>query len=393
MSFLTWGAVPVPDRERVVILGAGFGGLELASRLSEALPGRLDITLIDRSAGFTFGFSKLDVLSGRHSPAAVELSYDAVALPGVEFRRAHITAIDPVKRRVVTDAGTFDADILVVALGADYDPAATPGFVESGFEFYSVQGAQRLHDHLDTFEGGDLLIAILGVPFKCPPAPYEGALLLDEMLVARGVRDATRMELVTPMPSPIPVSAPASEAILAALAARDIHYTANHRVHAIDPATQQAHMGDQSRHFDLFVGVPIHRVPEVVERSGLTQGGTDGWVAVDPKTLQTPHPGVYAIGDCCDAPVPRAGALAEAAARTAAEHIVATLTGGAAQPFGGAGACYIELGGGLVGKVAADFLTGPAPVAPFDGPSVAYAEEKAQWAADRRARWFVNAPR
>ncbi|HMC68805.1 MAG TPA: FAD-dependent oxidoreductase, partial [Mycobacteriales bacterium] len=200
--------MPLPDHERVVILGAGFGGLELAARLSEALPERLSITLIDRNKGFTFGFSKLDVLYRGQTPAEVEISYDAVAMPGVEFRRAHITAIDPVKRRVVTDAGTHDADILVVALGADYEHAATPGFVEAGFEFYTVAGAQRLREHLETFEGGDVLLAILGVPFKCPPAPYEAVLLLHDQLVQRGVRDATRIELITPMGSPIPVSPP-----------------------------------------------------------------------------------------------------------------------------------------------------------------------------------------
>src|SRR4051795_6124561 len=149
----------MPDHDRVVILGAGFGGLELAACLSEALPERLTITLIDHNKGFTFGFSKLDVLFRRQTPAEVEISYDAVAMPGVEFRREHITAIDPAARRVVTEAGTYDADILVVALGADYDHEATPGFVEAGFEFYSVAGAQRLYERLEAFEGGDVLMA------------------------------------------------------------------------------------------------------------------------------------------------------------------------------------------------------------------------------------------
>lgn len=384
----------VPEHEHVVILGAGFGGLELAAQLSEALPERLSITLIDRNRGFTFGFSKLDVLYGRQTPDDVEISYDAVAMPGVEFRRAHITAIDPAARRVVTDAGTYDADVLVVALGADYDPAATPGFVEVGFEFYTVAGAQRLFERLETFEGGDVLLAILGVPFKCPPAPYEAALLLHDHLVAKGVRDETTIELMTPMPSPIPVSASASSAIVDALTARNIRYTPNTLVQAVDPATREAHIARGSRRFDLFIGVPVHRVPEVVAKSGLTNGGSDGWVAVDPKTLQTPFPNVYAIGDCADAPVPRAGVFAESAARTAAAQIIASLTGtGDVPAYDGRGACYLEFGDGLVGKVDADFLSGPEPVAPLRGPSALYAEEKTQWAADRRARWFVNPPR
>ena len=383
----------MPAHDHVVILGAGFGGLELAACLSAALPERLTITLIDHNNGFTFGFSKLDVLYGRHTPAEVEISYDAVAMPGVEFRREHITAIDPVARHVVTDEGAYDADILVVALGADYDHAATPGFVEAGFEFYTVAGAERLCERLDTFDGGEVLLAILGVPFKCPPAPYEAALLLHDHLVAKGVREATNIELMTPMPSPIPVSATASSAIVDALAARQIRYTPSTRVTSIDGRKRQASFRGGSRRFDLFIGVPVHRAPEVVVRSGLTDTGNDGWVAVDPKTLQTPFPSVYAIGDCADAPVPRAGVFAESAARTAAAHIIATLTGAGEVPaYDGSGACYLEFGDGLVGKVDANFLGGPTPVAPLRGPSAEYAAEKAQWADDRRARWFVNPP-
>jgi sulfide:quinone oxidoreductase len=386
--------MPMPDHEHIVILGAGFGGLELAACLSDALPERLSITLIDHNKGFTFGFSKLDVLYGRKTPAQVEISYDAVALAGVEFRREHVMSIDPAARRVVTDAATYDPDILVVALGADYDHAATPGFVQAGYEFYTVDGARRLHERLTTFEGGDVLLSILSVPFKCPPAPYEAAFLLHEFLVDKGVRDATRIELMTPMPSPIPVSPSASQAIVAALAARDITYTPDTRVQALDPTQQRALLPDGSRRFDLFIGVPVHRVPDVVKRSGLTDGGNDGWVAVDPKTLRTPFPNVYAIGDCADAPVPRAGVFAESAARTAAAHIVATLTGAGEVPaYDGSGACYLEFGAGLVGKVDANFLGGPTPVAPLRGPSAEFAEEKAQWAAERRIRWFVNPPR
>jgi len=383
----------MPDQEHVVILGAGFGGLELAAQLSDALPERLNITLIDHNKGFTFGFSKLEVLYGRQTPADVEISYDGVAMPGVEFRREHITSIDPAARRVVTEAGTYDADILVVALGADYDNGATPGFVEAGFEFYTVTGAQRLYERLETFDGGDVLLAILGVPFKCPPAPYEAVLLLHDYLVAKGVREATTIELMTPMSSPIPVSASASSAIVDALAERHIRYTPDARVTSLDPAKRRALFRSGSRRFDLFIGVPVHRVPDVVAQSGLTDKGNDGWVAVDAKTLQTPFPNVYAIGDCADAPVPRAGVFAESAARTAAAHIIAKLTGAGEVPaYDGSGACYLEFGNGLVGKVDANFLGGPKPVAPLRGPSAEYAAEKLQWADDRRTRWFVNPP-
>jgi sulfide:quinone oxidoreductase len=158
---------------RVVVLGAGFGGLELSTMLSEALGDRLDLTLIDKNDFFFFGFSKLDVMFGRKTSEAIRLAYRNIAKPGVRFRQEAITAIDPQVRRVTTDRGTYDADALIVALGADYDPGATPSLVESGNEFYSLAGAGRLRQVLPTFSKGRAIVGVTSTPFKCPPAPSE----------------------------------------------------------------------------------------------------------------------------------------------------------------------------------------------------------------------------
>ncbi|WP_067469240.1 NAD(P)/FAD-dependent oxidoreductase [Nocardia amamiensis] len=375
----------------VLILGAGFGGLELATRLSGSLADEVRVVLVDRNDSFTFGFAKLEILFRDVPPAAVRVPYTGLAHPGVEFRQEEVTAIDPRTRRVVTDRSEYEPDILVVALGADYDPTATPGFADDGHEYYSIEGTCRLRDRLESFDGGTVILAVLSVPFKCPPAPYEGAMLLDEMLTRRGVRDRTRMHMITPMDSPIPVSPDTSAAIVEALARRGIEYSPGRRVHALDPSRHMAvtHTGDLA--YDLFIGIPKHRVPDVVEASGLTVGGTDGWIAVDPHTLETPYPDVYAIGDCADAPVPRAGVFAEDAARTVAAGIAAKVRGSTpSEKYLGRGVCHIEFGGGLVGKVDADFLSGPAPVAPFSAPSEELAREKADSAAARLDRWFTR---
>ena len=168
----------------VVVLGAGFGGLELVTRLSEAVPDKVRITLIDKSDAFMFGFSKLDIMFGRRQASEVWNSYSDINKPGVEFRQETVTSIDPTRRRVVTDAGTYDADILVVALGADYNTGATPGLVEDGYEFYSFAGAERARDALAEFSGGAVVVGVLGGFFKCPGAPNETALLLDDFLSA-----------------------------------------------------------------------------------------------------------------------------------------------------------------------------------------------------------------
>jgi sulfide:quinone oxidoreductase len=296
-----------------------------------------------------------------------------------------VVSIDPRSRRVVTDAATYDPDFLVVALGADYDRAATPGFMDGGFEYYSIDGAERLRDALPLFTGGRVLLAVLSIPFKCPPAPYEGILLLHDYLVDRGVRNATEIHVISPQPAPIPVSAEASAAVEATMAARGIEYTKHRRVYGIDPAAKVAHLKDRDEPYDLFIGIPVHKVPDVVADSGLAG---NGWVNVDPLTLATPFPQVYALGDCADTGIPKAGVFAESAARAVAAGIAAEIRGGHAAPFDGTGLCFVEVGGGEVGRVDVNFRAEGGPTAPLLGPSAEYVADKAEFGAVRRARWF-----
>ena len=240
----------------VLILGAGFGGLELAACLSESFVDEVRIVLVDKNDSFTFGFSKLEILFNGQSPDAVRLPYADLARAGVEFRQERVTWIEPRTRRVVTDRSEYEPDFLVVALGADYDPGATPGFVEDGHEYYSIQGACQLRDRLDGFTGGTVLLAILSVPFKCPPAPFEGAMLLHATLARRGIRDRTRIHVISPMESPIPVSAETSSALVNALAQRGIAYSPGRRVRALDPTAHIATTRTGDLKYDLFIGIP-----------------------------------------------------------------------------------------------------------------------------------------
>lgn len=375
-------------RTRILILGAGFGGLELASRLSAELADDVAITLIDRNDSFIFGFSKLDVMFGRRTMDEVRLRYSSIAKPSVEFRQEAIVSIDPERKRVVTNTGTYEADILVVALGADVSPGATPGLVEAGHEFYSPNGAAAARDVIADFQGGAVVIGVLGGFFKCPPAPYETAFMLHDYLARRGRRDAATVTLVTPMPKPIPISDEVSNAIVEMLDARGIRHLHATWTEGLDPVTKVAHFRDgRELPFDLFLAVPVHVAPSVVVESGLTED--DGWIAVDKATLATKWPDVYAIGDVASAPVPRAGVIAEGAATTVADVLIHKLRGGPAPaPFAGEIRCYIEMGDDTIGRVSVNFLSGPAPVAAYEPPSPDGADEKRRFAATRRTRWF-----
>lgn len=371
----------------ILILGAGFGGMELSARLSDAFGAGANVTLIDKNDGFVFGFDKFELMLGRATLDDVRLNYSDMIRPGVSFRKEDIQSIDPEARRVVTSGGTYDADILVVALGAEYDFAATPGLVEGGSEFYSVEGALRLRDVLPTFTGGHVLIAVLGEPFKCPPAPCEAAMLLDEYFSQRGLQGKFDITLATPFGRPIPPSPDGSKVILDRFAERGITFMGQQLVVAIDPATKTAHLKDGGTlSYDLFLGIPRHRVPAVVAQSSLVE---KGWIPVDRGTLATRFPGVYAVGDVTSVGTPKAGVFSENAAAVVAGRIIAELQGGAPPaPYGGNGTCYVELGGNRVARLDADFFGGPSPVAPLTGPNPETAAEKKAFSGVRRKRWF-----
>ena len=374
---------------RVTVLGAGFGSLELASRLSAEFGHDADVVLIDQSEAFIFGFSKLDVMFGHAQPSAVRHHDADVVMPGVRFVQTTVRSIDPVAKRVETDAGPFDADVLVVALGADLHPDATPGLVEAGHEFYTVAGAFALHDVLSRFEGGRVIVGVTSTPFKCPPAPSETALLMHDFLSGRGLRDASQIAVVMPMGVPIPPSPAASQAVLGAFAERGIEWHAERLVRALDPDRKVALLSDGSEMpYDLFLGIPVHRAPRVVQESGLA---VDGWIPVDSLTLETAFPGVYAVGDVTSVGTPKAGVFAEGQAAVVADGVSALIRRDAASAqYDGHGMCYMEFGHNQVARVDVTFTSGQRPTGGFEGPSPSLTADKVEFGSSRIQRWFAR---
>ena len=376
-------------KKKILILGAGFGGLELSSRLSSELPDQVEITLIDKNEGFIFGFSKFDLMLGHATRPEVTFFYRDIAKPSVDFRQETVLAIDPEQRRVTTDKQSYEADVLVVALGAEYNIDATPGFAEGGHEFYSIPGAIALNETLQSFKSGKLVIGIIGQPFKCPPAPCEAAMLLDEWFEERGLRGDIDISVVSQWGVPIPPSPDGTKAILDKFDEQNIRFITEHIITSLDPDRKVAICDDGTEiPYDLFLGIPIHRVPKVVEEAGLSE---NDWIPVDDRNLMTKFPDVYAVGDVTSAPVPKSGVFAESAAQAVASHLIAEITGvGDPEVFQGKGSCYVEFGDQLVGRMNADFFPGTQPTAPFSGPSVAVANEKREFGETRYKRWITE---
>jgi sulfide:quinone oxidoreductase len=374
---------------RVLVLGAGFGGLELTSSLAETLGSEVAVTLIDKNDSFVFGYAKLDAMYGRSTKDEIHIPYRDIVKPGVTFRQETITAIDPVAKRVTTDAGVHETDVLVVALGADYDLAATPGLAEGGQEFYSVAGAKAAGDLIAAFPGGRVIIGVMTPHYKCPPAPSETAMLMDQALRDKGVRDASSITFLTPMPSPLPISAEAGGAILSRFAELGIDAHCSAKTTHVDPVAKVLHLADGREFpYDLLLAVPVHVAPAVVAASPLAE---NGWIPVERPTLKTKFADVYAIGDVTSVGTPRAGIFAEGAARIVAQQIVAKVRGGEAERFKGDGQCYIEWGEHQVAEIYVNFLEKEHPFANFSGATADGNANKAAFGSTRRARWFGSA--
>jgi sulfide:quinone oxidoreductase len=266
--------------------------------------------------------------------------------------------------------------------------------VEGGNEFYTVEGAFALRDVIARFERGPAIIGVTGKSFKCPPAPSETALLLHDYLSSRGRRSATEITVVMPFGTPIPPSPETSQAILAAFAERGIRFVKEKLVSALDPVRKVAILSDDSElPYELFLGIPVHRVPQVVVESGLA-ADPYAWVPVNKQTLETTFPKVYAVGDVNGIGTPKAGVFAEGAAKVVAASIIAEIQGGPAPAgYRGIGACYLEFGGGKVGRVDVEFLAGPKPTGTYQEPSEALRTEKNLFGSSRAERWFGRSTR
>lgn len=379
--------------KRIVILGGGFGGITAARELRRLLGPDHTITLIDRDPEFFMGLRKLWILAGRGTREEGERRLDLLRAQGITVRRAVVTAIDAPGRHVRTTMGEWPFDYLVVALGAEPRPDLIPGFSAEVFNLYDAADVERLAPAVQEFAGGIVAVGILGVPYKCPPAPYEAAMLLDDVFRRRGVRSSVVLQTFTPQPMSLPVVGSAGCAqVEGFLLTRLIAFQPNRKTVGLDGRTVYFD-GGESLTPDLFIAVPPHLPPPVIADSGLSAGTP--WIAVDPATMRTSIEGVFAVGDAVDItlangmPLPKAGVLAEAQAKTAAAQIAAEILGGSPPPpYDGRGYCFIEVGGGQAAMVSGEFLAVPAPKVEVSPPTADAYLAKLEFERSRLREWF-----
>ena len=378
---------------RIVILGGGFGGITAALELRRRLDPAHTVTLIDRSPVFLMGLRKIWIASGRGARRDGERPLEALRRRGVDVRHAVITRIDVDGRTVHTSDGLVGFDYLLVALGAEPRPDLIPGFSDAIFNLYATAEAERLGARLERFAGGRIVIGVLGLPYKCPPAPYEAAMVLDDEFRRRGIRQQVDLQTYTPQPMSLPVVGAAGCAqVEGLLTLKSIGFTPNRKTVRFEGSSAVFEDGS-TLDADVFVGVPPHRPPAVVIESGLPRRGE--WLEVDPRTMRTPMEQVFAVGDVVEIPLankmalPKAGVFAEAQARVAAASIAAELGGPTADAtFSGEGYCFIEVGGGQAAYVTGNFLAAPAPALQVTPPSEAAFVEKVEFERSRLAGWF-----
>jgi len=375
---------------RALVLGAGFGGIATAVALRQLLPADDEVILVDRRDDFAMGLRKIWAILGISPIAYGTRSLRSLERQGITFIQGTVERIDPAQHSATVDGTDYRADALVVALGASLAMDAVPGLSEFGHDAWDRSGIDHVHGVVDAFRGGRAVIGIFGSPYACPPAPYELALLLSERFEARGI-DA-ELTVFTPTPIVLPILGEARSRVLTArLEERGITVLTGRSATRVTGDAVEFVTGVPLS-YDLLLAVPAHRCPAVLVEAGLAPPG--GWVSVDPATLETAHPGVYAIGDATvvplanGMPLPKAGVFAEREGEAVAARIAATFRGETATAiFDGRGACFMELGGGEASMVGGDFYTDPLALE-LSPPSVDHRAAKERFEMERLARWF-----
>ncbi len=387
-------AAPGRGSRTALVLGGGVGGLVAADRLRRRLPEGDRVILIDREEHHLFQSSLLWLAVGEREASQIRRPLALLERRGIEVVRGEIEEVDPANRKVHVNGREWAGEAVIVALGADLAPEAVSGLPEAGHNLFTLDGATAVRDALRGFPGGRVVVLTAAPAYKCPAAPYEAAMLVNSHLMRRGLTNAV-VEIHSAEPGPMGTAGPeASAAVRRMVEAQGIAYHPGRQIREVDPTTQRLHFSDgATADFDLLIYVPPHRAPRVVRDAGLA--GESGWISVDPGTLRTPIPGVFAIGDATSIPLPsgkvlpKSGVFAHRQAEVVAANLAAEWSGRTPEAiFDGTGACFIETGFGRAGYGSGDFYADPLPTMRMRAPSRLWHLGKIAFEKYWLRRWF-----
>lgn len=379
--------------KQILILGGGFGGLAAANTLCKGLNSEHTVTLVDRQPLFFMGLTKLWILDGRRQVGQDPGNRTQLAKLGINFVEGEVTAVNTAAREVRVGTGHFNYDYLIIALGADYSISSPKGFARYARNMYTESGCAEIRDDLHSLKGGTLTVLVCGLPFKCPPAPYEASMIIDDVLRKNGVRGKVKLQIITPEAHPLGILGPdAGRVVTSLLASREIAYYPSQKVKEIRKESLVTEEGREFEHFSVFA-IPIHVAPSILKDADLLDD--TGWVPVDSTTLATKIPNIYAIGDCAGtktpkgAMLPRAGILAEEQGKVVAQNIINEVQGvEKSAGFQGEGVCFMEVGDGKAAPIRANFYAQPSPKWESDSPSEEGYREKQRFLDQRMKAWF-----